>query len=318
MAIPTITTVTPAVIFSGGQLVTIQGTNFQTPYPPGPATGPLPPPLPTVTVTIGGRVAKNVVVTSATSLTCWARPLNPSANVPITLQNLDATGAAIPGETVTVLNRLKVQRADLAIEADLTRLERALILELQRQVLENAFKTTSVDFDGTPAGAFDEPDVAKLPALAIQGPQLVDDHFYDGDLGFVEVTGATYVKHRTLKTVNLTYRFVAMDNKGVRNMNLMALMLQFLQNNKYLEMRRDEADPSKGIMEYEMEQVGEFTTFTGSSNSDIRGFSGSLVIRGFQLGDAAGFIDQTVAERGRTVDTVTVEPPSNFLVPSGG
>jgi hypothetical protein len=121
-----------------------------------------------------------------------------------------------------------------------------------------------------------------------------------------------------LKTVNLTYRFVAMDNKGVRNMNLMALMLQFLQNNKYLEMRRDEADPSKGVMEYEMEQVGEFTTFTGSSNSDIRGFSGSLVIRGFQLGDAAGFIDQTVAERGRTVDTVTVEPPSNFLVPSGG
>jgi hypothetical protein len=241
-------------------------------------------------------------------------PLNPAASVAVAVQNLDAGGAPISGETVTVTNQLAVARADLALESDLTRLERSLLLELRRQVIQNVLKTAAVDYDGTPGGVFDVPDVAELPALAIQGPQIVDDFFYDLDRGTLTGAGSSFTRRKTFKTVNLTYRFVVMDNKQVRNMNIMALMLQFLQNNPFLEMKRDEADASKGFVQYELAQVGEFTTFTGSSSSDIRGFSGSLVIRGFQLEDVAGFVEQTVAERGRTVDTVTVDPQT-FLPP---
>ncbi len=311
MAVPTITSISPAVVFSGGQMITITGTNFRTAYPPGPATGPLPTPPPTVSVTVGGRAAQRVTVPSTTQVLCWVRPLDPAASVSVTLKNLDSAGAPLSGETVTVTNQLAVKRVDLAIEANLTRLERSLMMELRRQVIANVLKTAAVDFDGTPTGVFDSVDVATLPALAIQGPQSVDDYFYAGDPTTV-VTGSEFAQRSTAKTVNLTYRFVAMDNKQVRNMNLMAVMMQFLQNNKFLELQRDEADASKGVVEYEMEQVGEFTTFTGSSVSDIRGFSGSLVIRGFQLEDAAGFVDQTVAERGHTVDTVSVDPPTVF------
>ncbi len=311
MAVPTITSISPTVIFSGGQLITITGTNFRTAYPPGSSTGPLPPPLPTVSVTVGGRAAQRVSVKSVTQVVCWVRPLDPATAVVVTLKNLDTAGAPIGGETATASNLLGVRRADLALEANLTRLERALMMELKRQVIANVLKTVAVDFDGTPTGAFDSVDVATLPALAIQGPQIVDDYFYTGD-PVTMVTGTEFTRRATAKTINLTYRFVAMDNKQVRNMNVMALMLQFLQNNKFLELQRDEADSTKGTVEYEMEQVGEFTTFTGTSNADIRGFSGSLVIRGFQLEDAAGFVEQTVAERGHTVDTVTVDPPTIF------
>jgi hypothetical protein len=317
MAVPTITSISPAVVFTGGQMVTITGTNFRTAYPPPSpsSTGVLPTPPPSMTVTIAGRAAKRVRVLSSTGLTCILNPLDPSAAVSVTLQNLDSAGVAIAGETVTRTNLLQARRADLAIEADLTRLERTLMLELSRQVIANVLKTAAVDYDGTPGGVFDIPDVSKLPALAIQGPHIVDNRPYDLDVGLVTDDGTNFVQRRIFKTINLTYRFVAMDNKQVRNMNLLTLMLQFLQNNPFLEVLRDDADPSKGYLQFELAQVGEFTTFTGSSSADIRGFSGSLVIRGFQVEDVAGFVDQTVAERGRTVDTVNAEP-ATFFAPS--
>lgn len=316
MAVPTITSISPPVIFTGGQLITITGTDFRTAYPPPlTSTGVLPAPPPTMTVTVAGREAKQVTVRSSTTLTCVVYPLDPSSAVSVTLQNLDSSGAPIPGETVTRTNLLQAKRADLAINTDLTRLERSLMLELSRQVIQNVLKTAAVDYDSTPDGAFDVVDVAKLPALAIQGPQIVDNRPYDLDVGLETDDGTNFERRRPFKTINLTYRFVAMDNKQVRNMNLLTLMLQFLQNNPFLEVLRDEADPSKGWVKYELAQVGEFTTFTGSSSSDIRGFSGSLVIRGFQVEDVAGFVSQTVAERGRTVDTVTAEP-ATFFAPS--
>jgi hypothetical protein len=317
MAIPTITSISPSTIFTGGQLITITGTNFRTAYPPPTvSTNVLPTPPPTVTVTVAGRICKRVAVSASTTLTCLVPPIDPLPSLAVSVQNLDLDGDPISGELATVSGLLRSQRVDLAVESDLTRVERTLILELRRQVIANVLKKAAVDYDGTPGGVFDVPDVAALPALAVQGPQIVDNRFFDTDLGTLTSDGANFTRRNTFKTVNLTYRFVAMDTKEVRTMNLQALMLQFLQNNPFLEMKRDEADPSKGTVLYELAQVGEFTTFTGSSNSDIRGFSGSLVIRGFQLEDVAGFVEQTVAERGRTVDTVTAESPVLFVPPS--
>lgn len=311
MAVPTIASVAPSTIFTGGQMITVLGTDFRTAYTPPSSTGPLPVPPPTMTVTVGARVCRRVRVTSATSLTCHVPPIDPGTYA-LVVQNLDSTGSVIVGESATLAGAIVARRVDLALDSDLNRMERTLIKELRRQVLENVLKTAAVDFDGTPGGIFDVPDIGALPALAIQGPQVVDNRPYDLDLTLTTKSGSTWTRRDTFKTVNLTYRFVAMDNKQARNMNLFTLMLQFLQNNPTIEMPRDEGDPSKGTVQYELAQVGEFTTFTGSSSSDIRGFSGSLVIRGFQVEDVAGFLEQTVAERGGTVDNVSVEPPTNL------
>lgn len=312
MAVPTLSTVSPSTIFTGGQMITVQGTNFRTAYPPPlTSSGVLPVPPPTMTVTVGGKTCRRVSVPSATTFTCHVPPIDPGT-YPLVVQNLDSAGAVIAGETATLLNAVIARRVDLAVDSDLNRLERTLIKEMRRQLLQNVLKTAAVDFDGTPGGVFDVPDMGELPAIAIQGPQVVDNRPYDLDVTLITKSGATWTRRDTFKTVNLTYRFVAMDNKQARNMNLFTLMLQFLQNNPTLEMLRDEADASKGTVQYELSQVGEFTTFTGSSSSDIRGFSGSLVIRGFQVEDVAGFLEQTVAERGGTVDNVSVEPPTNL------
>jgi hypothetical protein len=317
MPVPTITSVSPSVMFAGGQLITITGTNFRIAYPPPSVNGVLPPPLPTVLVTVGGREARRAQVPSSTEIQAMIPPLD-IGPVSVTVQNLDVAGVAIPGEVVTRTSLLEVQRADLTLDSDLTRLERTLILELQRQIHPNVLKTAATDFDASPVDSPNMVEIGELPALVLQGPQVIDNRPYDIDLGLIRNSGANWTKHRIFKVVNLTYRFVGMDNSQIRNMNIQTLMLQFLQNNPFIEMLRDEADPSKGWIQYEMAQVGEFTTFTGSSSSDIRGFSGSLVIRGFVVEDVAGFVDQTVAERGTTVDNVLVEAPVVFDGNSSG
>jgi hypothetical protein len=307
MAVPTITSVIPAVIFTGGQMIVVEGTDFQLPYPPPlDVNGVLPTPPPTMTVTVGGRQCRNVRVLSATQVECLTKPVDPGA-LAVVVRNLDAAGAIVPGESASASGLLTARRAELWQAADLLRLEMALILELRRQVIASTHKTTAVDYDDTPNAVLDIPDIAELPTLTIQGPQIVEDRDYIYDLTPTAVVGTAFSRRRTPKALNLTYRFVAMDNKQVRNMNLMALMFQFLQNNPFIELLRQEDDLSKGTVRYELAQVGEVTTFTGSSSSDIRGFSGSLVIRGFQVEDVVGFVDQTVAERGSTVDNVSVE-----------
>jgi hypothetical protein len=311
MAVPTISSVSPSTAFTGGQLVRIFGTNFRVAYDPEPnPTGPVADPLPTVAVTIGGRRLRQVAVVSATEIQAHVLPLDPGT-YGITVQNLDPDGEPIPGEATTVAALLTTKRADLARNSDFTRLERSLITELQRQVLENVHKTTATDFDSTPDGAVDVVvEQAKLPMLTIQGPQVVDNREYDSELSHItELQSGEILRRKTFKTVNLTYRFVGMDNKQARNMNLFTLMLNFLQNNPFLEMDRDGGDASKGTIQYEMAQVGEFTTFAGASESDVRGFSGSLVIRGFQVEDVVGFAEQMVAERGYPVDNVIIEAP---------
>ncbi len=70
MAVPTISSVSPATGHSGGQtLLEIVGTGFALPAAPA-ATGPVAVAPPSVTVTVGGRAATGVAVVSATTIYC--------------------------------------------------------------------------------------------------------------------------------------------------------------------------------------------------------------------------------------------------------
>jgi hypothetical protein len=104
MAVPTITSVTPSTVWTGGQLVVVTGTNLRLPPdPPVSATGPLPDPLPTVGVLVGSVEAKAVDVLSATMLSCNVPAADPSpAPVAMVVRNLDDAGVPIPGESATL------------------------------------------------------------------------------------------------------------------------------------------------------------------------------------------------------------------------
>src|SRR5579862_273272 len=150
MAVPTVSAVAPSPIWTGGQLVTITGSNFRLPTVPSYALdGPYPDPLPTVAVTIGGVAAATVRVKDAGTLEVMAPAHDPGA-ADVTVQNLDDSGTAIPGETVTAAGAVTYSRPALTDTPDFTRLVRQVVLELQRQVLPEVVQSVSVDYAETP------------------------------------------------------------------------------------------------------------------------------------------------------------------------
>src|SRR5207247_1332813 len=99
MPLLSITSVTPASGPTGGSLlVEISGAGFQLPEPPD-TSGPTTPPPPTVRVLVAGRPARDVRVIAAGRLTCVIPTADPGP-ADIIVQNLDASGAPIPGEVL--------------------------------------------------------------------------------------------------------------------------------------------------------------------------------------------------------------------------
>src|SRR5262249_54588382 len=129
MAVPSITSVTPSSGPTGGSLlVEIAGAGFRPPDPP-PATGPVPASILTVRVVVGAQPARAVRVIAADRLSC-VLPAADAGPVDVTVQNLDAAGAPIPGEETTLVGGFTFILERLTPESDLARLVRTLIREL--------------------------------------------------------------------------------------------------------------------------------------------------------------------------------------------
>lgn len=302
MAIPTLTACTPTVIFTGGQLVTLTGTNFRLPYPLPTVNGPLPVPPPTVRVTVNGTVAVDVRVLSATSLTCLCGASDPGA-AEITVENLDEDGEPIVGETVTESELAAFSRADLTLRSDFTRVTDALILMLRRQVIENVIKTVDTDYASDVGGpVFNIPEIAKLPCIVVSGPKTQKPQYPYVDTPEI-TTGETFKRRRLTKVVDLVYSVSGYDNHEMRAQNLQALCDQVATLNTSLEVRRDPEDASKGSVRYDLEG-GYWQDAAAPNASNVKMFTGEITIRGYQLEDITGFPDQMVREMGESVDTI--------------
>jgi len=299
-------------VFSGGQLVTITGTNFRLPYPvPATSTGPLPSPPPTVSVTVNGKAAKDVRVLSSTSLTCRA-PAGDVGAATIVVKNLNAAGAPISGEVATAALIATYARVDLSAEDDFERVVRALLRLLRRQVIDNVVLTRSVDFpDAVGASEFNITDVASLPALAVSGPQLRENRFYSAESQRPVETrsGGAWARRRRLRAYDLAFRLTGLDSIEKRMLRLLATVAKVLEINQFLDVQRDAADETKGDIRYELDAT-EFAIAGAPNDSDVRAFSGEIVVKGVVLEDLAGFADSMVAEKGGTVDNVEAKVTS--------
>jgi hypothetical protein len=304
--IPTITSITPNRIYTGGQLVVITGTGFQTKYPIDPATPhPWPTPAPTVSVTVGGRSATKIKVLSSTRVECRIPPVDLGA-VSITLKNLAEDGTPITGETVTTSNRLVAVRVDLAVDSDLSRLIDTFVLDLRRQVLENVTFYASVDFESEPdALEFAGVDFAKLPALAIQGPSLNENRFYGELRPEVRNADGSYSRRSTFRTVDVSFRINGLTNHTRQFLNLQALVTQYFKTNNYLVFQRDASDVSKGFVQYEVEAT-DFNSASINSTNDLRVFYGTATIKGFQFEDVPGFPTQIVQENTGEISDISI------------
>ena len=305
MAVPTFTSIDPATVHTGGvALASIAGTNFRVPPLPPPNLGRVADPVgPGVAVLFDGEPSDLVMVLSATRLLVRVPP-SPievvQANaygegaVSVTIRNLDGDGVPIPGEEVVAPDALTYQRAQLATETDLTRIVRELIRALRREVIANVSHSTHTDFDSDPADLLNITELAEVPGLALLGPTLNENRFYSINEK-PSADDPLWSRERNVRrvpyTVDLTFVLVGVTDQKQESINLMALATQFFERNPFMYLQRDPADASAGRAKYEMDFVedGDLRDVSTPNESNIRAFSGTFVIRGFDVEGVAGF-----------------------------
>jgi hypothetical protein len=168
MAVPTLIAITPATGPSGGgDLVRLRGTGFTE----------------RVQVLFGGVAATvlNVRAAGGESFADVRTPVRIPGAADVVLRNLDPDGVPVPGEEATLTAAYRFLRAPIVREADLTRVVRALLRELKRQVIENVSASVALDYDDTPSDGLNVVAMAKLPSLVLSGPRLVENRFFSAN-----------------------------------------------------------------------------------------------------------------------------------------
>lgn len=302
MSIPSIESISPSAgPTAGNLLVEVRGAGF--PLPTGEA--------PTVSVLVGGRLARGVRVLSSGQLTCLVPPAD-AGPADIVVQNLDTTGAPIPGEAAAAPAAFTYVPQPLAVEADLTRLVRTLLQELKRQVLDNVVLTVHTDFDAGLGAELHMVHIARLPGLVLVGPELTENRFFSlNQLPEVAAGPGQFAQRRVPYTVDLGFTLVGVSDHTTELLNLMAATQLFFHRNPYLELDRDAADPTAGRVRYEMAVArdGDLKVTSQPNDSNVRSFSGRFVVRGFDLEDLAGAPGEGVIARGTVASDVVVPGP---------
>lgn len=296
--VPTIVSITPAVGHTGGRtLVEIVGTGFALPPAP-PATGSPPDPAPSVQVTIGGVPALQVWAISSTLLRCLtpihdpsgtpARPARPETSDPgaaavpasdVVVQNLDANGDPIPGETATLAAAFSFVRPRLDQGSITARVVRAFIAELRRQVIDNVNFAPNTDYDPDTGDGMNVAQLASLPGIAIvdlklprsQVVQNEQDELSDGGTGFVAL------RPPVLRDAQMTLVGVS-DNKE-ELLTLEEALDLFFRKNPELYVQRDDTDPSFGSVGFDMQRTSDPQFGTTTDGSNICFFSCEVVVQ---------------------------------------
>lgn len=210
MGIPTISAVSPASGLSVGlTLVKITGTNFRPAPSPPPAAYTGTGAQQTVSVTFNGVEADAALVADSTEI--WAvtpEYMGTESDLPdsvdIVITNLDDTGAAIGGETVTEVDGFTYKRQTLTAEGAVTWITDNLIGFFKRHVLLETVLTTDPEYADNPAGALTT--LGELPAVVLVGPIVADDPTrHDDNTNELEISGesgkSAVEKPRRAKTI---------------------------------------------------------------------------------------------------------------------
>jgi hypothetical protein len=299
----------------------VTGAGFRVPAPPSASDAPLPAPRPTVEVLVGGRLADDIRVIDAGRLS-FLSPTGEPAAADLVVRNLADEGAPIPGEEATAPGAFTFVRPGLVPESDLTRLVRTIMRELKRQVLPEVSLTVQTDFDAETGDELHLAQLAKLPALVLVGPELAENRFFSLNQLPEAASGPDdFARRRVPYTVDVAFTLIGVSDHTTELLNLMAATELFFHRNQYLEMERDPASPGAGVVRYEMDigPGGDLKVTSQPNESNVRSFSGSFVVRGFDLEDLTGMPGESVVEHGARVTDVRLDPPPQLApaVPVG-
>lgn len=325
MAVPTFTSISvssgPAM---GGYMVEIIGTNFRLPDPP-PATGPVPPLLPTVEVTFGGVASGSVSVASDSRIfvvvpkgSLLDANLNPIEQLVVDLgiTNLDNAGVPIAGETVTVPSAFTYARVDLSHnnKSAVNRLVRILLESLVSETIANVHYETNTDYDEDTGTIWT--NMTKVPGISVMGPDFTENTFYNegGYATQVDLDGAAnsefVVRGRT------QYDDVAFDIIGIADdtsefLNLMHLLQEWVDRNVYFEFECVEGDASTTIqLPFTYLPGGQFKHEKQQGdalNSNLKVFRGQVFFEGFPRTGLTGVVNDKAQGVGVPVDDVQLQ-----------
>ncbi len=256
---------------SGGDLVRLSGTDLSE----------------RIAVWFGGAEAEvqRVVRISSTAFVDVRTPPHVPALVDVIVWNLDVDGLPIEGERSTLAQAYRYLRTPLTTEATLTRIVRAMLQALKRDVLENTAITVSVDYqepvddDGAPAV------VARVPSLVLSGPTLRENRFYRTVEPKEQVVlgehGPEIRKRRPPFTADLTFTITGTSASTVELLNLMSAVVTFISRNRWLSVSRDADDPSEQV-KWGLHPDGEMRTKLLSTDA-ARAFTASVIVRGVDI-----------------------------------
>ena len=346
--VPTLASVVPNIgLTAGGSLVTITGTGFRvpTPAPGGYGFGEW---QPTVLVLFAGVPAAEIRVLSDTELTCLLPPapesLFPSPRVDevapmpaaLSVANLDDTGVPIAGELASSasLFSFTLPKHTREFECDFTRTIRELVRLMKRQLLPVEVNyAVQTDYDPTTGDELHITKFAKLPGIALVGPDLDENRFYslnespsiaDGTVSLEDgVSPGGFFETRVPYTVDVRYQIICASDNKVELLNLLSNFVAFMHANKWLVVDRSATDPTLGQVRIEMDFApGGLPKNTSTPNtSNVVSWSANILLRGLDIEAFSGLTTDGYADAASLVPRHAVErhePTADVVNPTFG
>lgn len=313
MAVPTVTSVTPAGGATRGRgVVAIEGTGFRLPPLP-PLTGYIGGQYPlSVEVEIGGEVCAEAQAATAELIYAqvpeWrGDPADLPAALDVTVRNVDASGTPIVGEEATLSEGYTVEHPELPKECYLQRAVRALLALFKRHVIANAHVTVKRDYVADPTEL--ERLQASLPVLHLVGPQTPQNRMYSVNREPAEVDpddADAFLRTAVPVTEDVAFEVQAWARTQREIYSIGTAIMLLFRDVVSLRVDNVGGDPSKGYKEYEVGVPfhGHPVYNTAANKDDLTSLRAQVEIKGVHLDDEAG----TVVERGWRITANDGEP----------
>lgn len=251
---------------SGGYVVTINGTGFATQADTAPVAGQ---PIPdSVEVTFSNTAmnlsvkAEKIKLVSETAITVVVPKIilyttvdGPPADVPldVSVQNLDANGDPVAGETNTLVEGFTLRRRciDGTRLGKITSLTQFLIVLLRSEVHWNTSTVPHTEYDrdtSTPRA-----DAVKLPHIVLLGPDITESEAGYQDYSREETqVGDEFSSVEAAVRYDVAYSLVVAADTHAVVQNLQGALLDFFAQNKKISVPNNLSDLSQGYTDLAM------------------------------------------------------------------
>lgn len=310
MAVPTVASVSPSRGHTGGCLVRITGTNFREPTEPSNPSGPLPEAAPSVEVFFGAEQATTVRWLSSTLLEVIA-PGQDKGTVSVIVRNVDDDGELIGAETAELEDAFEFAQPDLTVDQYPTRVIDQLILEMRRQILDEVVTLTHTDYDATPEDDLQITQLAKIPALILLGPELLDAPEIPAN-SEVEIDDGTETDtidvYQRAEVKHLRFRLIGVTDNSRELFNLLSVTRLFFKKNPYVVVARDPEDADQGRNRHPVFVETEPAARGAPTTSNLRQFTASFALHGVYFERIDGFEKDGLVRKTAPAETVELEP----------